>query len=81
VLKKDGRDEYDSVHEWVNNGLCLVRWLDNKAVTLLSTYLGSLPTSKIVHKRNMSMLTVPVWLVHTMNMGGIDLFDMMCTKV
>jgi hypothetical protein len=48
VLKKDGRGAYDSVHE-LNNGLCLVRWLDNKAVTLLLSilqYFEQWPTTR-----------------------------------
>ena len=83
VLMKDGRGAYNSVHE-LNNGLCLVRWLDNKAVTLLSTYLGSLPTTKIKRYDRSQNKRVDVGRpcvvgAYNANMGGIDLFDMMCT--
>ena len=83
-LKKDGgRGTYDSVCE-SNDDLCLVRWLDNKAVTLLSTYIGPTPTTKVKRydctiKKHVDVDRPAVVGTYNANMGGIDLFDMMCT--
>lgn len=38
ILRRDGRGAYSN--------LCLMRWLDNKAVTLLSTHLGAIIQSE-----------------------------------
>jgi hypothetical protein len=61
-----------------------VRWPDNKAVTLLSTYLGSLPTTKVKRydrsqKKHVDVDRPCVVGAYNANMGGIDLFNMMCT--
>ncbi len=82
-LRKDGRGAYSSVYE-SNNDLSLVRWLNNKAVTLLSTYLGPMPTSKVKRyyrsqKKHVDVDHPAVVGAYNANMGGIDLFDMMCT--
>ena len=82
-LRKDGRGAYSSVYE-SNNDLSLVRWLDNKAVTLLSTYLGPMPTSKVKRydrsqKKHVDVDRPAVVGAYNAYMGGIDLFDMMCT--
>ena len=82
-LSEDGRGAYSSVYE-SNNDLCLVRWLDNKAVTLLSTYLGPMPTSKVMRydrsqKKHVDVDCPAVVGEYNANMGGIDLFDMMFT--
>ncbi len=74
---------YDSVYE-SNDDLCLVRWLDNKAVTLLSTYIGPTPTTKVKRydrtiKKHVDVDRPAVVGTYNANMGGIDLFDMMCT--
>ena len=82
-LSKDGRGTHCNVYE-STIGLCLVRWLDNKAVTLLSTYLGSTPSSKVKRynwslKKHVDVDRPAVVAAYNANMGGIDLFDMMCT--
>ena len=82
-LKKHGRGASSCVYE-SNDNLCLVKWLDNKPVALISTYLGETPTEKV--KRYDRSLKVYVDIdrpaivgEYNANMGGIDLFDMMCT--
>ncbi len=83
-LKKDGgRGTYDSVYE-SNDDLCLVRWLGNKAVTLLSTYIGPTPTTKVKQydrtiKKHVDVDRPAVVGAYNANMGGIDFFDMICT--
>ncbi|CAB3995710.1 Hypothetical predicted protein [Paramuricea clavata] len=58
--------------------LCLVKWLDNKAVTLLSTYVGPTPTSKVKRydhslKKHVDVDCPAVVGAYNANMGGIDL--------
>lgn len=45
-LKKEGRSHMSSVYEKTDN-LSLVRWLDNKCVTLISSYLGMEPVDNV----------------------------------
>ena len=84
MLRRDGRGAYSSVYEKDSN-LCLVRWLDNKAVvTLLSTHLGAEPSSKLKRydrskKKHVDVDRPAVVGAHNANMWGIDLFDIMCT--
>ena len=45
-LKKEGRGAYHSVVETKNN-LSLIRWFDNKCVTVISSYLGAQPVDYV----------------------------------
>ena len=45
-LKKQGRGSMSSVYE-KNRNIVLVRWFDNKSVTLISSYVGLEPTSQV----------------------------------
>ena len=45
-LRKQGRGSMNSVYE-KNRNIVLVRWFDNKSVTLISSYVGLEPTSQV----------------------------------
>ncbi|KAK0141498.1 PiggyBac transposable element-derived protein 1 [Merluccius polli] len=45
-LKKKGRGSYD-VRVEGNHNICAVKWYDNKAVTLVSSFAGPEPLQKI----------------------------------
>ena len=82
-LKKEGRGAYHSVVETTNN-LSLVRWLDNKCVTVVSSYLGAEPADSIQRydrskKEHISVDRPHPIGVYNKAMGRVDLMDMMCT--
>lgn len=82
-LKKEGRGAYHSVVETTNN-LSLVRWLDNKCVTVVSSYLGAEPADSVQRydrskKEHISVDRPHPIGVYNKAMGGVDLMDMMCT--
>jgi len=80
-LKKEGRgaiDEKTVVIDGVH--LSAVRWHDNKAVTLLSTFAGSEPISEVSRWNNKSKCRETVQCpnvikVYNSHMGGVDLID------
>ena len=45
-LKKEGRGSYHCV-VWTTQNLSLVRWLDNRCVTVVSTYLAADPVGSV----------------------------------
>ena len=45
-LKKEGRGSYHCV-VWTTQNLSLVRWLDNRCVTAVSTYLAADPVGSV----------------------------------
>jgi len=57
-----------------------VRWHDNRAVTLLSTYAGSEPVSEVTRWKNKAKTHEKVFCPNIVNaynkhMGGVDLID------
>lgn len=57
-----------------------VRWLDNKSVTLLSTFTGSMPVSEVTRwngkTTSYEKVTCPnIVTVNNKHMGGVDLID------
>ncbi|XP_046861914.1 piggyBac transposable element-derived protein 3-like [Xenia sp. Carnegie-2017] len=83
ILKQEGRGAYDEVND-SSKGITIVRWLDKKAVTLVSTYCGAEPlgVSKRWEKKEKQYVEIPKpKLVDEYNkfMGGIDLMDMLCS--
>ena len=56
-LKKQGRGSMNSVYE-KNRNVVLVRWFDNKSVTLISSYVGLEPASQ-VHRYNKKIKIYP----------------------
>ena len=82
-LKKEGRGAYDTVVETTRN-LLLVRWFDNKCVTVISSYLGAQPQDEVQRydrsKKEHATIQRPHLIgVYNTSMGGVDLMDMMCT--
>ena len=80
-LKKEGRGSYD-VQTDRRLGLTVVRWVDNKVVTLASTFMGVQPlsTSKRYDKKEKAKVDVPTPAVvknYNKHMGGVDLGDML----
>ena len=45
-LKKEGRGSYDGSVD-LNSGIVIVRWFDNKAVQLISNYIGIEPIDEV----------------------------------
>ncbi|KAJ8344740.1 hypothetical protein SKAU_G00289330 [Synaphobranchus kaupii] len=83
-LKKQGRGSFDFRVEQTHN-ICAVRWYDNRAVTLLSTFDGPQPVDKITRWDKSAKHYVEVSrpsIVKTYNrfMGGIDLLDSFTAK-
>ena len=82
-MKVTGRGSHDQVVD-ANSNLTVVRWLDNKAVTLASMYLQAEPFSTVKRWNGKEKKTVEVSRPHIVavyntNMGGIDLSDMLLT--
>ena len=80
-MKKTGRGAIDEKTAVVDDvEISAVRWYDNKAVTLLSTYAGSEPVTEVTrwnakikcHERIQCPNIVTVYNKH---MGGVDLLD------
>ena len=79
-LKKEGRGSYDAQTDRTF-GLTIVRWVDNKVVTLASTFMGVRPlsTSKRYDKKK-AKVDVPTPAVvknYYKHKGGVDLGDML----
>ncbi|XP_064614523.1 piggyBac transposable element-derived protein 3-like [Liolophura sinensis] len=82
-LAKRGRGSYDTVTLKEGN-LALLKWQDNKTVTMMSTYLSAEPLTKVkrydrAQKARIEVDRPAVITVYNKNMGGVDLLDMMCT--
>ena len=82
-LGKEGKRASCSTYE-SNHNLSLVRWLDNKCVTLISTYLGVSPESTVKRyirstKVHQDVSRPAIVGVYNSYMRGIDMFDVMCT--
>lgn len=81
MLKKKERGSYSQV-VCNNNKLAVVRWNDNKCVTLISSYTNSEPVQKIKRyskdaKRKVDMDCPNVVKNYNKHMGGVDLADML----
>lgn len=80
-LEKLGRGSHDTVYE-KNRNLVLVRWYDNKCVTLLSTFVGTEPSDEVKRydkskKEHVKIARPAAVKVYNKHMGGVDLLDMM----
>ena len=65
----------------LNSGIVILRWFDNKAVQLISNYIGNEPIDEVEHwsKSARKMITVSrpkIVKLYNSAMGGVDLFDM-----
>jgi len=83
-LKKKGRGSYDHRVETTHN-ICVVRWYDNRAVTIASSFLGPEPIGIVQRweKSRKQHIDVPrPFLVKTYNnlMGGVDFLDCLISK-
>ena len=66
------------------NNISLVRWLDNRCVTVVSSYLGALPPDSVRRydrskKEHINVDRPSIIGVYNKSMGGVDLMDMMCS--
>ena len=64
--------------------ISLVRWFDNKCVTVISSYLRAQPIDYVqrydrVKKVHVDISRPHLIGVYNMSMGVVDLMDMMCT--
>lgn len=81
VLKQMGRGSIDEKTALVDGiKISAVRWHDNKAVTLLSTYAGSDPVSEVVRwnrktKSYEKVKCLRIVSIYNKHMGGVDLID------
>lgn len=80
-LKKKGRGSYCQVVDNTNK-IAIVKWYDNKVVTLISTYADAYPVGKIKrYSKEMKArvdVDCPELIKHYNNhMGGVDLADML----
>ena len=78
-LSKKGRGSYDYKVEQINN-ISAVRWMDSKAVTLLSSKTGlePMPEAQRWVKKDHAFKTTPLPAViadYNSHMGGVDLLD------
>uniref|UniRef100_UPI00358E4A90 piggyBac transposable element-derived protein 2-like n=1 Tax=Myxine glutinosa TaxID=7769 RepID=UPI00358E4A90 len=80
-LGKAGRGSFDVKYE-TTTGLTIVKWYDNKAVLLTSSYIGPDPVDKCrrwskVKKDFVEVDRPHLVKVYNANMGGVDLADML----
>lgn len=80
-LKKEGRGSYDWRVE-VNSNMAVVRWFDNKAIQLVSSYCAVEPVDKCQRysqKEKQHLQVNRPFIVSEYNkfMGGVDLADML----
>lgn len=81
-MKKNGRGSMDLRVNQDNN--IFVRWYDNKAVNLISSFVGIEPVGNVErwHRKSKTPIMGPrPAIVETYNkfMGGVDLLDAVCT--
>lgn len=80
-LKKEGRGSFD-YKTGKNAGVTVVRWADNKVVTLASSFMGVEPIDKVQRydRKENAKIDVPAPAVvkhYNKHMGGVDLADML----
>ncbi|XP_033823196.1 piggyBac transposable element-derived protein 2-like [Periophthalmus magnuspinnatus] len=83
-LKKEGRGSFDYRVE-TTHGVSAVKWYDNRAVLLVSSYLGPEPTDSVRRwdkaKKDFTLVTRPnVVKVYNSLMGGVDFLDCLISK-
>jgi hypothetical protein len=81
ALKGRGRGSHDQQTD-VKSNLCMVRWYDNRAVTMGSTFLQASPLGKVKRwdskqKKSIEITRPNIVAVYNRNMGGVDLGDML----
>ncbi|XP_059184818.1 piggyBac transposable element-derived protein 3-like [Centropristis striata] len=83
-LKKKGRGNFDHRVEGKHN-ICAVKWYDNRAVTLVSSFAGPEPVQEIQRWDKVTKTYIDVgrpYIVGVYNkyMGGVDLLDSFTAK-
>lgn len=81
LLKKEGRGSHDIKYD-TDSGLSLVKWSDNKCVTVASSYLNDEPVGhcrRWCKKERKYIEVARPHIIDTYNsrMGGVDLSDML----
>lgn len=81
-LKKQGRGSFDHRLD-INSGVIAVSWFDNRAVNLVSSYVGVEPLHTVrrydrADKKHVDVTQPHIVHVYNQFMGGIDKLDMMC---
>ena len=84
TLKEEGRGSFDHWAETTHD-ICAIRWFDNRAVTLVSSYLGTEPADavRIWDKKKKEHVVVPSpYAVTAYNnfMSGVDFLDSLISK-
>ncbi|XP_047132711.1 piggyBac transposable element-derived protein 3-like isoform X1 [Hydra vulgaris] len=82
-LKKQGRGSFDYRTDTISNNIA-VSWIDNKAVTLISSFASIEPINTVRRydrkTRKYIMVKQPyIVQFYNKNMGGVDKLDMMCS--
>ena len=82
-MKAEGRGAFDCVVQTTTK-ISLVRWLDNKCVTVVSSYLGAESHHAVrrydrKQKKHITVERPFVIGVYNESMGGVDLLNMMCS--
>lgn len=80
-LKKNGRGSYDYSTE-SNNNITVTKWYDNKIVHVASSYKSTEPVELVKrwstsHKQYIDVTRPAVVKEYNLNMGGVDLNDML----
>ena len=80
-LKKNGRGSVD--HHLRNGSITAVRWYDNRAVNLVSSFVGCEPLDMVKRydRKIHAYIEVPrpnIVKTYNMYMGGVDKLDMLC---
>jgi len=78
-LEKESRGSYDSTTD-AKSGISVVRWKDNKVVTLASSFCGVLPLGKAKRysrseRKKIDICQPKVVAVYNKGMGGVDRCD------
>lgn len=80
-MKKDGRGAV-SVAVKPSSGICAVKWMDSRPVTMISSHLGVEPAGQVKRwstkeKKEIKVQCPAIVEVYNKHMGGVDLCDMM----
>lgn len=80
-LLKKGRGSHDQMVD-NNSKLCVVKWADNKCVTLVSSYVDGSTTSNVqrysrIDKKKIDVPCPEIVKEYNKHMGGVDLSDML----
>ena len=81
-LESEGRGSFDYSTD-ANSGVCVVRWIDNGMVQLLSSYIGPEEDERKItrwstkEKKKIEIKVPKMVTQYNLHMGGVDLCDML----